>query len=181
MLLNDFKPPRKTPRLGLAELLSPAPSNAKLAPPAQSSSTSNGAGAVPNNNAKPSSSSSNSSQPHPLHVSLTTDASDTGHLSVASPSPTHSPARVHAVMTSPSPPPQNPSNPLFTPPRLPYNPRRITPAVSVLRPLTQAELSTWVPQNPLRNIDKPSQRKAGCRRCLSVIREEDVGAVFKRG
>ncbi|KAG8986270.1 hypothetical protein FRB94_004462 [Tulasnella sp. JGI-2019a] len=64
MLLNDFKPPRKTPRLGLAELLSPAPSNAKLAPPAQSSSTSNGAGAVPNNNAKPSSSSSNSSQPH---------------------------------------------------------------------------------------------------------------------
>ncbi|KAG9010496.1 mRNA cap guanine-N7 methyltransferase [Tulasnella sp. JGI-2019a] len=161
MLLNEFEPPRKTPRLGLAELLSPAPSTAELALPAlSSSSTSNGAGVVPNNNARPSSSSSNSSQPHPLRFSLNTDASDSDHLSVASPSPTHSPARIHAVMAS-SPQAQIPSKPSFTPPRLPYNPRRITPAVSVLRPLTQAELSTWVPQNPLRNIDKPGKRKVG--------------------
>ncbi|KAG8884850.1 mRNA cap guanine-N7 methyltransferase [Tulasnella sp. 331] len=147
MLLNDSsEPPRKTPRLGIAGLLSPAPSTAELALPLPSSASSNSA-------PRPSSSSSTSSQPHPLRFSVT-DPSDNDNLSVSSPSPTHSPTRLHVTMVAPP----ATSKPSFTPPKLPYNPRRITPAGSVLRPLTQAELSTWVSQNPLRNIDKPGHK-----------------------
>lgn len=150
MLLND-EPPRKTPRLGIASLLSPAPSS-ELALPTSGSAVSNPQ--------RPGSSSSTASQPHPLRSSFTDPASDTEQVSVlSSPSPTLSPARAHLSVSQPS--SVLPPKPSFTPPRLPYNPRRITPAGSVLRPLTQAELSTWVSQNPLRHIDRPGQKPNG--------------------
>lgn len=50
--------------------------------------------------------------------------------------------------------------PSFAPPKLKYNPRRITPAGSVLRPLTEAEAATWVSQNPLRNLDRKANANA---------------------
>ncbi len=48
----------------------------------------------------------------------------------------------------------------FTKPRLPYNPQRVTPQVSILRPLTETEVSSWVSLNPLRKFERPGKELA---------------------
>lgn len=168
MLLNDdHEPPRKTPRIGIAALLSPAPT-AEVVSPLSGAPNAVG-GASGGHGARPSSSSSTGSQPHPLRSSFTDPAtSDTERRSVSSQSPTMSPARVFSLVTPQTVPPKP-----FTPPRLPYNPRRITPAGSVLRPLTKEERLSWVSQNPLRNIDRPGQKSEGPSPLGKRPREQD--------
>ncbi|KAG9048730.1 mRNA cap guanine-N7 methyltransferase [Tulasnella sp. UAMH 9824] len=163
MLLNGpEEPPAKKNRL--ASLLN-SPSASELALPMDQKL-----------DRRPGSSSSTSSQPHPLRSSFGGNEDTDRHL-VSTPSPTHSyspsrpqyprlpktesPTLKHAT-TSPK---------VFTKPRLPYNPRRITPADSVLRPLTESEVATWVSQNPLRNIDGPGRPLAGTKRARDAENE----------
>ncbi|KAG8913073.1 mRNA cap guanine-N7 methyltransferase [Tulasnella sp. 408] len=163
MLLNGpEEPPAKKNRL--ASLLN-SPSASELALPMDQKL-----------DRRPGSSSSTSSQPHPLRSSFGGNE-DTDRHFVSTPSPTHSyspsrpqyprlpktesPTLKHAT-TSPK---------VFTKPRLPYNPRRITPADSVLRPLTESEVATWVSQNPLRSIDGPGRPLAGTKRARDAENE----------
>ncbi|KAG8966861.1 mRNA cap guanine-N7 methyltransferase [Tulasnella sp. 419] len=70
---------------------------------------------------------------------------------------------IHSTTSSPRhsptmPPPSHQPAPFPKPTRIPYNPRRITPANSVLRPLTYEEANAFVSQNKLRFIDRPGQK-----------------------
>ncbi|KAG8917908.1 mRNA cap guanine-N7 methyltransferase, partial [Tulasnella sp. 417] len=157
MLLNGpEEPPAKKNRL--ASLLN-SPSAPELALPMDQKF-----------DKRPGSSSSTSSQPHPLRSSFGGNE-DTDRPIVSTPSPTHpySPSRPQyprlPKTESPTFKHATASPKVFTKPKLPYNPRRITPADSVLRPLTDSEVKTWVSQNPLRNITGPGQRSlAGTKR-----------------
>lgn len=126
---------------------------------------------------RPGSSSSTSSQPHPLRSSFGGNE-DTDRPLISTPSPTHpySPSRPSyprlPKTESPTLKHATASPKVFTKPKLPYNPRRITPADSVLRPLTETEVATWVSQNPLRNINGPGQRSlAGTKRARDAENE----------
>lgn len=145
MLLNGpDEPPAKNQRL--ASLMSPATSESPLP--------------FSNQDRRPSSASSTGSQqPHPLRTGSFPGDTDAEPLT-NSPSPTNSlsPSRPQFPRLHHAPPTSTPvaKQPLpFTKPKLPYNPRRITPAASILRPLTEAEVATWVSLNPLRNINRP--------------------------
>ncbi|KAG8971466.1 mRNA cap guanine-N7 methyltransferase [Tulasnella sp. 425] len=127
---------------------------------------------------RPGSSSSTSSQPHPLRSSFGGGNEDTDRPLISTPSPTHpySPSRPSyprlPKTESPTLKHATASPKVFTKPKLPYNPRRITPADSVLRPLTETEVATWVSQNPLRNINGPGQRSlAGTKRARDAENE----------
>ncbi|KAG8904073.1 phosphatidylinositol-4- kinase [Tulasnella sp. 403] len=152
MLLNGVdEPPKKTQRL--ASLMSPAATEAPL-PLSLPFLT----GPSTERERRPGSSSSTGSQPHPLRTSFPGNDTDGDAGSVSSPSPSVSPSRPPPRLPSHS-HPTHPAKPAaFTAPKLPYNPRRITPAASILRPLTAAEAATLVSQNPLRNFDRPGVR-----------------------